>query len=608
MRKLVVSVRFAWFAAFVLAIGAGMLRSVPVLAFSGSGAGTSGDPYQITNCAQLNSIDAALTANYVLVNDIDCSNAASLNGGAGWKSIGSTGGGFSGVLNGQGHTVSNLDLSGFADSADHPGMFSEVINSGVVKNMLLTNSKINGGHDTGMVVGALQNNASLDNVYVQATVTCHHDNCGGLAGALEDTTLINNSGADVTVTSTDQSVGGLVGYISANGTIQKSFANGSISGTYYVGGLAGAVFGGTGTITNSYANARVTGNDRVGGLAGWGLTLNLSDSYAAGSVSGDNNIGGLVGEQTGNMANAFAAVKVTGNSAVGPVTGHFISGTVGNRYFDTHISGFSFSMDGSSAVTDSNYFKGNSTNPPFDQWDFSTLWRTNYDDYPSFAPKINPYMLCNQPSSTKTTITGNCQVAPLGWGTPTWQARWSVHNANNWHAIALANIHKASATVSGLKPGTWYDLAFRYTNDFGTGPWGRVVILTTGKATTSGGQSHANNATPSSSSSSSTASSTTSHTSQPAATGAEVIEGATSLSAKSTSTSSDTASDSPHTPTSTTDQTTPFTDQARSTTPQTAQKASIKQAMHYWYWGGILLALLLGIWLLSFVRRHWHQQ
>ena len=115
-------------------------------------------------------------------------------------------------------------------------------------------------------------------------------------------------------------------------------------------------------------------------------------------------------------------------------------------------------------------------------WDFSTIWRTNFEDYPSFAPLIDPYMLCETPTSTDTTITGHCLVQPLGWGTPTWEARWSVHDANSWYTITLSNVHHALATVTGLTPGTTYDLEFRFTNDFGTGQWGKLIILTAGTA------------------------------------------------------------------------------------------------------------------------------
>lgn len=461
------------------------LSAGKVLAFSGSGTGTSGDPYQITDCAQLESIDTGLTADYVLANDIDCSTAGSLNGGSGWSPIGS-GSGFQGTLDGQGHKINSLDLSNMPGSTSFEGMFSTLSNNAVVKNLSIINGKINGGNNIGMVAGSLSGTSSFDNVYVRATVTCHAENCGGMVGSLHNASLINNSGADVTVTSSDQSTGGLVGYIADDGAIQESYADGSVSGALYVGGLVGAVnnSGSPATITNAYSSATVTDSgDFAGGLIGLGTTLNLTNAYAAGSVSGGGAIGGLVGYFDGFMAETFSAEEIHGTgTAVGPVTGDFVGGSVGNRYFDSHVTGFSSSADGSSPISSSAYFKDNSSNPPFDQWDFTTIWRINYANYPSFAPKVDPYMLCEAPRSTHTTITGSCEVLPLGWGTPTWHARWGVHNAHKWHTITLTNAHQAAATVTGLTPGTWYDLQFRYTNNFGTGPWGTVEILTTGTA------------------------------------------------------------------------------------------------------------------------------
>lgn len=390
LRRLIVGITFA--------IGLAVLAPLShdrIYAFSGSGSGTSGSPYQITTCAQLNSINLDLAAYYVLAHDIDCSDA-----GAGWSPIGASGGGFTGSLDGQNHKVINLDLSGISDATNFAGMFSTIKNTAVVKNLSIINGKVNGGNNSGMVAGALYDTAVLDNVYIQATVTCHAENCGGLVGSLRGDNTINDCGADVSVLSSSQSVGGLVGWIADTGTIQESFANGNMTGTLYVGGLVGAVnnIGSPATITNAYANATVVASvDYAGGIAGLGAALDLTNAYAVGSVSGGDNIGGLVGLFFGFMAETFAANTITGTGgAVGPVTGHFAGGSVGNRYFDTTITGFASSPDGSSPIANSDFFINNTSNPPMSTWNFSTLWRTNYASYPSFAPKTDPYMLCEE--------------------------------------------------------------------------------------------------------------------------------------------------------------------------------------------------------------------
>jgi hypothetical protein len=51
----------------------GMFLFSLVSAFSGSGAGTSGDPYQITSWAELNETNDDLTAYYVLTTNLDAS-------------------------------------------------------------------------------------------------------------------------------------------------------------------------------------------------------------------------------------------------------------------------------------------------------------------------------------------------------------------------------------------------------------------------------------------------------------------------------------------------------------------------------------------------------
>ena len=46
----------------------------PVMSFSGSGSGTAGSPYEITNYSQLNEIRTdGLEKFYILMNDIECS-------------------------------------------------------------------------------------------------------------------------------------------------------------------------------------------------------------------------------------------------------------------------------------------------------------------------------------------------------------------------------------------------------------------------------------------------------------------------------------------------------------------------------------------------------
>ncbi len=56
------------------------LIAAPASAFSGGGAGTIAEPYQITNATQLQEMKDNLVAHYALMNDIDCSDTVNWNG------------------------------------------------------------------------------------------------------------------------------------------------------------------------------------------------------------------------------------------------------------------------------------------------------------------------------------------------------------------------------------------------------------------------------------------------------------------------------------------------------------------------------------------------
>lgn len=78
------------------------LRKADVFEGFAGGDGSMNNPYQIANAKQLNAIRNGLSAHYVLIDDID------LSAYSPWVPIGTGNTGFTGSLNGQGHTVSNL--------------------------------------------------------------------------------------------------------------------------------------------------------------------------------------------------------------------------------------------------------------------------------------------------------------------------------------------------------------------------------------------------------------------------------------------------------------------------------------------------------------------
>lgn len=91
-----------------------------------SGSGTSNDPYVICTAAQLLQVGKYLSSSFVLAADIDLS-ASDWTSPIGFAQSQQN---FSGLFDGQNHTISNLHSSAFQDSV---GLF--YISSGTIQNL-----------------------------------------------------------------------------------------------------------------------------------------------------------------------------------------------------------------------------------------------------------------------------------------------------------------------------------------------------------------------------------------------------------------------------------------------------------------------------------------
>jgi hypothetical protein len=229
--------------------------------------------------------DKAVIAPDVEPNDYDCSFAFQ-------------GTPFTGVFEGNDHTISHLTVTG----SGYLGLFGRLDAGAEVKDLGVVAVNISGsGFYIGGLVGANGDNDwdTQGNWYTQ----------GG--------TVVNcySSG---TVSATACDVGGLVGY--NNGSIATSYSTCLVSETaWHVGGLVGSNMG---EIANCYSTASVSGSGSVGGLVGTNEGSILS-SYSSASVSGTERVGGLVGsghwgpycfwdtETSGQVENAGGTGKTT---------------------------------------------------------------------------------------------------------------------------------------------------------------------------------------------------------------------------------------------------------------------------------------------------------
>jgi len=304
------------------------------------GSGTANDPYQIATAADLIALGETpkdYDKHFILTADIDLD--PNLPGGrvfdravigAVWiaRSRGGRTGGtpFTGIFDGNGHTISHLTIKGW----DNLGLFGVLESGGEIFNLDLEAVDVNGmGDYVGGLVG--WNNASI--IASHSTGSIRGRWCvGGLVG-------IQNGSVDASysrcVVNGDSEVGGLVGW-NIGGPIISSYTNSAVSGTWYVGGLAGSN-GTNGVITACHSTGTVLGEQSTGGLVG-SNGGDVSNSYSATTVSGDGWVGGLVGGNNGQITTSHCAGRVRGRGVVGGLAGGN-DGSITTSYSTSMVAG-----------------------------------------------------------------------------------------------------------------------------------------------------------------------------------------------------------------------------------------------------------------------------
>jgi hypothetical protein len=334
-----------FFGATVLTLGSVLFNTPFANAFSGAGAGTLLNPYMITSCLQLQEMEDDLGAHYKLNGDIDCSATSTWNSGLGFNPVGDNVDKFTGNLDGNGHTISNLyinraddDIGNDADDESYIGIIG-YLSGGSVKNVTINSSKVKGYQFVGGVVGYADADARLENISFNtdtADNTCDPGNCvwarygtygGGIVGYATSVTLTNvYTGGPVK--GSGNFIGGIVGFL-GNSSLANSSSISNVDGGFSIGGVAGDIT--NSTVTDTTASGNALGQDEagktsstVGGFAGSISYSQVSNSSASGNVEATGNtIGGFAGftgcETTFN--DVHASGSVIGANAVGGFAG-----------------------------------------------------------------------------------------------------------------------------------------------------------------------------------------------------------------------------------------------------------------------------------------------
>jgi len=396
-----------------------------------SGDGSPQNPYQITNCQELQNINNNIAANYVLSGNIDCN-------GFSFQAIANNySNPFTGTLDGNGFEIDKLTSSLFSYSA------------GIIKNLGLIDVNINNGRG---LISRNFNGGIIENVHVSGNITCGNGDIGGLVGINQG--FITNCSVNVNINSTNcgnyNNVGGLVGD-NFGGQIFNSYSNGNIYGGFnsIVGGFVGRNLYSSspplnGDIENSYSNANVYGQGQEGGFIGQNYGSIINNCYSNGEVYGESlfsvqiTLGGFAGDNlnggqifnsysTGNVygkGNSVLIAGFAGENADSKITNSFCTGSLsGSGTFEGFIEYSSNSIltnnywyysgkgspdfcyndhdngqsnIGCTKISSLNYFYTIS-NPPINSWDFDNIWSNSKNgiDYPSFKWKTQISNNCN---------------------------------------------------------------------------------------------------------------------------------------------------------------------------------------------------------------------
>jgi len=303
----------------------------------------------------LDNIRKNLSGKYILMNDIDLSEATRSGGkydhnGSGWEPIGSKSSPFRGIIDGNGFKIIGMHINIVSDQEVYAGLIgyslnAKIVNLGLVNGSIdaestsldTTNSNVFAGGIIGYGTSVEINNSYNENPVRAISYTSSY--AGGLIASISGSTsahsVISNSynTAEIKGKSATGGIAGKVSWADISNTYNLGDINKDNSNGYTAGGITGT--SSNTTISESYNKGRITtaaSNSNGGGISGSASTTKIVKSANHGSVSStinSGNVAGLVGSLSSNSSilNSFNTGQITGAWSVGGIVG-----TVSNSY------------------------------------------------------------------------------------------------------------------------------------------------------------------------------------------------------------------------------------------------------------------------------------
>lgn len=372
-----------------------------------TGSGTKQDPYIISNKYQLEDFNNTVTDNsdyldkyYSITADIDAQ-------GMEWVPVATSTDPFTGVLNGNGHTISNLKITNFEDNAAI-GFFSAT-RSAVIDSLHLADFIIDfdvKGKNSSIVVGGLVGLASTTYIYYSSVEYSKFDISslqsgtsslygGGLVGYV-DIKSENNASycvecfgsyvkGDISVDLSDATgvssfVGGLVGVANTNSSnifaLQNCYFNGSVLSGTYAGGLV-AYMTYYASVVDSYAYGKsIKATDTDGAYAGGLVGRASMENAIIGTYSEFETITAAPSTSTNYKSWAGATVAYSSDDSYAQYI-NFRGVALYRNYKNSSVtlSGDN-KKEGETIVTASNEFFTNTLNLSSDFWALGSTYPT----------------------------------------------------------------------------------------------------------------------------------------------------------------------------------------------------------------------------------------
>lgn len=257
---------------------------------------------------------------------------------------------FSGVLDGQGHTIKNLTISKpSAADDDAVGFIANLKGQGAaLKNLNIENLNISTSAEQAGLVGLVSEGASVSGVNVKSGNLTGGKATGAIVGRVMKHGTISNCTNGANITSKTSNAGGIAGasYYTAEGK-QTVITGCTNSGTIHAENVAAGGISGlnTGLIVNCTNTGNVTAvTNSAGGIVG----VQQSAGYVRGcnnsgdvTCNGQLGAGGIIGwvkyDNTDSAYPVQNIIEVTGNTNSGTITGtgsstYGVSGIVGLWY------------------------------------------------------------------------------------------------------------------------------------------------------------------------------------------------------------------------------------------------------------------------------------